>query len=355
MNFRKLATLSCILFGTAATALAGPSAPLKLEGRANLPGYTGDFDHFAADVKTNRLFLAAEDHGTLEVFNLKTGRHEKTLHVVETPHGIFFVPGSNRMIVTDSGKDLSPILDAKTYKVLGHIKLAPGADSSVYDPSTGHFYIVTGGGDVGMKVSYLNEIDPQTGRLLRQLRFDSDHTEALRAEQHGDRIFVNIADKNYVAVVDKKTLKVIAHWPIAGAKTNLCMALDEADHRLFIVTRNPTKMFVLNTDNGKTVATLDVPAIVDGVFYDHVRKRIYVPGAVGQVGVYQEIDPDHYKELARVPSAKGAKSGLLIPQLNRFYVAASPGKGVGGAILWYAVEPAKTPAQISGIARGRGE
>lgn len=339
MKFRKLAIASCILFCTVSTALAGPSEPLKFEGRTNIPGYTGDFDHFAADIKTNRLFLAAEDHGTVEVFNLKTGKHEKTLHVVDTPHAFFFVPGTNRMIITDSGKDLSPILDATTYKVLGHIKLAPGADSSVYDPSTGHFYIVTGGGDVGMKVSYLNEIDPKTGRLLRKLKFNSDHTEAVRAEQHGHRLFVNIADKNEVAVVDKRTLKVIARWPISGAKTNLCMAFDEADHRLFIVTRNPTKMFVLNSDNGKTVATLDVPAIVDGVFYDRARRRIYVPGAVGEIGVYQQIDADHYRELARVPSAIGAKSGLLVPQLNRLYVAASPGKRTGGAILWYAVEP----------------
>ncbi len=340
MKFRKLVILSCILLGTTAVALAGPAEPLKLEGRTDIPGYTGDFDHFAADIQTDRLFLAAEDHGTLEVFNLKTGKHEKTLHVVDTPHGIFFVPGTNRMIVTDSGKDLSPILDATTYKVVGHVKLAPGADSSVYDPSTGHFYIVTGGGDVNMKVSYLNEIDPKTGHLLRQLKFDSDHTEAVRAEQNGHRLFVNIADKNQVAVVDKRTFKVISHWSISGAKTNLSMALDEADHRIFVVTRNPTKMFVLNTDSGETVATLDVPAIVDGVFYDRTRKRIYVPGAVGEVGVYQQIDPDHYRELARVPSARGAKSGILIPQLNRFYVAASPGKRVGGAILWYSVEPA---------------
>ena len=326
--------------GAAAAALSGSMEPLILQGLTSLPGYTGDFDHFSVDIKSNRLFLAAEDHGTLEVFNLNTGAHEKTLNVVDTPHGIFHVPGTNRMIVTDSGRGLSPVLDMSSYKVIGHVDLAPGADSSVYDPSTKHLYIVTGGKDVGMKVSYLNEVDPWSGKLLRKLEFDSDHTEAVRVEQHGKRMFVNVADKNYVAVVDKKTLRVTDRWPINGANTNLCMALDEADGRLFIVTRNPTKMFVLNTGNGKTVATLDVPAIVDGVFYDGARKRVYVPGAVGEVGVYQQIDPDHYKELARVPSAHGAKSGLLIPQLNRLYVAASPGDRVGGAILWYNVEPA---------------
>ena len=339
MKLRKLAVLSCVLLGAMAMQAAAGPAPLKLLGRTNIAGYTGDFDHFAADIKTNRLFLAAEDHGTLEVFNLATGAHEKTLTSFNTPHAIFLVPGTDRMIVTDSGKGLSRILNASTYQVVGHIETTPGADSATYDPSTGRLYIVSGGKDVGMKVSDLNEVDPKTGRVLRKLRFDSDHTEAVRIEQHGDRMFVNIADHDEVAVVDKKTLKVIADWPIKGADTNLCMALDEKDHRLFVVTRNPTKLFVLDTDNGRKVATLDVPAIVDGVFYDRARRRIYVPGAVGEVGVYQQTDADHYEELARVKSAEGAKSGLLVPALDQLFVAASPGKRVGGAIIWYALPP----------------
>ncbi len=348
----RLALLSCfILAATACLAAGSPEAPplpssaptviepLKWLGRTELPGYTGDFDHLAVDRREQRLFMAAEDHGSLEVFDLKTGAHLRTLSTFDTPHAIFIVPGTDRIIVTDSGKGYSRVLDRKTLDVIGTIKLAPGADSSSYDPSTGHFYIVTGGGDVGMKVSYLNEIDPKTGRVLRQLAIDSDHTEAIQAEQHGQRLFVNIADQNVVAVIDKQTLRVIARWPIVGAQANLSSALDEAHHRLFVVTRKPTRMFVLDTDSGKTVATLDVPAIVDGVFFDAARQRIYVPGAVGEVGVYQEIDPDHYRELARVPSAIGGKSGLFVASMDRFYVAASPGKRVGGAVLWYEVLP----------------
>jgi hypothetical protein len=337
---RVASAAGLLVFGIAA-AVAAPAArrpePLHLLGRTELPGYTGDFDHLAADIPDHRLFMAAEDHGTVEVFDLSTGRHLRTLRGFNTPHGLFMVPGTHRLIVTDSGKRGSRILDTRTLAVVGHIKLAPGADSSAYDPSTGRFYIVTGGSDVGMKVCYLNEIDPRTGKLLRQLKFDSDHTEAVVPEVHGERLFVNVADHDEVYVIDKRSFKVIARWPITGAKTNLSLALDEADHRLFVVTRNPTRMFVLDTHDGHTVATVDVPAIVDGAFFDAKRKRVYIPGAVGEIGVYQELDPDHYRELARVPSAIGAKSGLFVPALDRLYLAASPGKRVGGAMLWYAV------------------
>ncbi|HEX3843017.1 MAG TPA: hypothetical protein VHV80_01545 [Steroidobacteraceae bacterium] len=321
---------------TAATS----AHPLALLHRSNLPGYDGDFDHLFADTGENKLFVAAEDHGTVEVFNLKTGEHLKTLTTFKTPHAFFLVPGTHRLIVTD---DSDPrIIDDRTYQVLGKIDLAPGADTQYYDAATGHLFIVSGGGDVNLKNCWLNEIDPTTGHVLRQLKFDSDHVEAVQAEQHGDRMFINIADKNEVDVIDKKTLRVIDHWPIVGAATNLSMALDEPDHRLFIVTRKPTQLFVLDTENGRTVASLDAPAVNDGVYFDALRKRIYLPGAVGEIGVYQQVDPDHYREIARVPSVPGGKSELFAPQLNELFVAISPqySKPPAGAVLWYKVEPA---------------
>lgn len=324
----------------AMAADAHPAATLIGRSTGWKPGYSGDFDHFGVDVKGNRLFLAAEDHGTLELFNLRTGQHERTLTGFQTPHAIIYLPKINRLIVTDSGKGMTKVLDATTDKIVGHITLAPGADSAEYDSSTGHLYIVTGGKDVGMKENFLNEVDPLSGHVYGKLRFDSDHTEAVKAEQHGSRLFVNVADHNYVAVVDKKTLKEIARWPLSGAQTNLTMALDEAGHRLFVGTRNPSKLIVLNTDTGATVASLDAPATSDGLFWDRARKRVYVPGGDGYLGVFQQVTPDKYVAQPSIASAPGAKSGIVVPQLNRLYLAASPGEhGKGGEVLWFSLNP----------------
>jgi len=338
----KIPTLAKLMEPVAPVAVTDPHPTATLIGRSTdwHPGYSGDFDHFGVDVKGNRLFLAAEDHGSVELFNLKTGQHERTLDGIgtQTPHAFVYLPGHNRLIITDSGKSMSKILDATTLKVVGHISLAPGADSAEYDPSTGRLYIVTGGKDVGMKDCFLNEVDPLTGHVYAKLKFDSDHVEAVRAEQHGDRLFVNVADQNYVAVVDKKTLKVVARWPLSDARTNLSMALDEADHRLFVGTRNPSKLFVLNTDTGATTAMLDAPATSDGLFWDSARKRVYVPGGDGHLGVFQQVTPDLYAARPWIGSAIGAKSGIVVPQLNRLYLAASPGEhGKGGEILWFAL------------------
>jgi hypothetical protein len=344
MKLRQFLILSSLAVAgavSAAAAVAAPAQqPLVPSGRASLPDYDGDFDHLFADIGENKLFVAAEDHGTVEVFNLKTLKHLKTLTAFKTPHAFFLVPGTHRLIITD---DSGPrIMDDRNYKILGHIDVAPGADTEYYDASTKHLYIVTGGGDVNLKNCWLNEIDPWSGKMLRQLKFDSDHVEAMQAEQHGGRIFINVADKNEVDVIDKRSLTVVAHWPIVGATVNLAMALDEPDHRLFVVTRKPTKMLALDTDDGKIVATIDVPDINDGIAFDAARKRIYVPGAVGKIGVYQEVDPDHYTQLALVPSAPGGKSDVFVPALNEFFVAISPqySKPPAGGVLRYKVEPA---------------
>src|ERR1700716_4327554 len=98
--------------------------PLRLVGRTEVPKFEGDFDHFAADVKGNRLFLAGEEKGTLEVFDLKTAKHLKTVQGFEEPHAIHFMPDTNRLIVTNSGDGMSKVMDGKTYEIVGTIKLA---------------------------------------------------------------------------------------------------------------------------------------------------------------------------------------------------------------------------------------
>jgi DNA-binding beta-propeller fold protein YncE len=320
----------------------GAASPvLQALGRTELPGYGGDFDHFGVDLAGNRLFLAAEDHGTLEVFDLKSGAHEKTVSGVETPHSIFFIPDMNRLLVTDSGAGMTKVLDATTYQVTGSIKLVPGADSIGFDAPRDRLYVVTGGKDVNMMDSVLAEINPRTGQPVGDVTFDSNHVEAMAVEQHGNRLYINVTDKNYMAVIDKDQRAIIARWPIKEAEQNAPVALDEANHRLFIVTRKPGTLVVLNAMTGESIAHFKAPERCDEVVFDAANHRVYVAGGEGFIGVYQQLDADHYQQLANVPSAKGAKTAVLVPALHRLYLAVSPGEGStsGGGIMWFKVLP----------------
>jgi hypothetical protein len=324
---------------------AAADAALVLKGRTELPGYSGDFDHFAVDLPGNRLFLAAEDHGTLEVFDLKSGRHLKTVKGFEAPHSLFPIPQSHRLLVTD-GSESVKLLDDQTLAPVSTIRLHPGADSIGYDAGSGHLYIVTGGKDVKLQESWLEEIDPVTARKIGEVHFDANHVEALAIQQAGPRLYINVTDKNDLAVIDKPSRRIVARWPIHAAEQNALVQLDETTHRLFIVTRKPGKLLVLDSDSGATIASFEAPGRVDQEIFDQANHRIYAPGGEGYIGVYVEKDANHFSELAHVPSAVGAKTAILVPELHRLYVAVSPGEGktTGAAVIWFDVSAAQPGA-----------
>ena len=334
-----VACLGLSMLGGSFTVAAQVAEPLKLAGRTELPGYSGDFDHFGVDVRGNRLFLAGEDGSSVEVFDLKSGKHLKTVKGFDAPHAIHFVPTSNRLIVTDSGEGLSKIVDGKSYQIVGTLKLTPGADVMAFDPSRNRLWIVTGGKNAKEKLPHtlVYEVDASTGKPVGQVKFDTDFTEAMAFEQNGPRMFVNLSGKSEVAVVDKNTRKVLASWPIKEGENNAPMALDEADKRLFVVTRKPFKLVVLNSDTGQAITSIDAPKRTNELVFDESNKRLYMAGD-DYIGVVAQKDADHYEEIAHVPSAHGAKTAILIPEMKRLYVAVSPGEGtIGGAVLWYDV------------------
>ena len=105
------------------------------------------------------------------------------------------------------------------------------------------------------------------------------------------------------------------------AFANYPMTLDESEHRLFVVTRLPARLLVFDTNTGNIVQKLAAVGDCDDVFYDKARKRIYASGGDGEISVFQEEDADHYKEWARIPTVKGARTSFFSPELDRFFLA----------------------------------
>jgi len=122
-------------------------------------------------------------------------------------------------------------------------------------------------------------------------------------------------------VVDRKKRAVTTTWPLTGVRENFPMALDETNHRLFIGSREPAKLIAFDTESGKIVAALDSPGDADDIFYDPALKRIYVSGGEGFISVFEQADAGHYKTIAKIPTALGARTLLFVPELKRLYLA----------------------------------
>src|SRR5438270_3969544 len=151
--------LFALVFLWAACASASDRVPLRLVHSVALPKYSGDFDHFAADIGGNRLFLAAEDHGTLEVFDLNSTKWLRTIRGFEVPHSILYLPATQKLFVTDGGTGMSKVLRRSDLQIVQKVSLVPGADSLAYDPEAHRAYVVTGGKDVKMAESVVSQID----------------------------------------------------------------------------------------------------------------------------------------------------------------------------------------------------
>ena len=337
---RTLAILFTLSMSLPLVAAAQEKTPLKLVATIPLPGLKdGDFDHFAADVDGHRLFLTAEENDKLEILDTKSNQRLHTVQDVKAPHAILLRKDLKQLFVVEGDASAVKIYDSDTYKPLSEVKVSIDADSIAYDPSTAYVYVVNGGREAHTPYSLISVIDTNNSKKLRDITIPSDHVEAITLEKSGPRMFINITGQNAVGVMDRNKSELGAKWPLpAGDKLNVAMAFDEANHRLFIVTRNPGKLIVLSSDDGKVIADLPAVGLVDDAAYDAQHKRIYLAGDQF-LDVFEQKDADHYALLARVPGAFRAKTGILVPELNRYYLAVPHHAGKEAEVRVYEIQP----------------
>jgi DNA-binding beta-propeller fold protein YncE len=319
---------------------AQEKAPLKLVATIPLPGLKdGDFDHFAPDIAGQRLFLTAEENDKLEVLDAKANKRIRTIEEVKAPHSALFRPDLKKLFVVEGDASAIRVYDTDTFKRLEEIKLTIDADSLAYDSSTHYVYVVNGGREAKTPYSLISVVDTNASKKLRDIKIPNNHVEAIVLEKSGPRMFINITGQNAVGVMDRNKSALTATWPLpAGDKQNVAMAFDEANHRLFIVTRAPGKLVVLNSDDGKVVANLPAVGLVDDAVYDAQHKRIYLAGD-GFLDVFEQKDADHYGLLAKIPGAFRAKTGILVPEWNRYYLAVPHHEGKDAEVRVYDIQP----------------
>jgi DNA-binding beta-propeller fold protein YncE len=337
MNKLKLFLTATFLISVQVVA-AQTAAPLKLAAKYDMPAAVkGRFDHLGIDIGGNRLFVVGEEAQQVLVFDLSTGKFIRAIKV-DHPHAVLYREDLNQIYITDEGKGMLNIYDGKTYEPLKTVALKVDADSIGYDPATHFLYIVNGGDNAHEKFTMLSVVDTTAGAKLADIKLDGDTLEAMALEKSGDKLFLNNPAKNEVEVIDRKTNKVAASWPVKLSKDNATMALDESAHRLFVGCRSGA-IVIFDSQTGKELQSVPVGKGVDDLMFDPDKKRIYATsGGTGQVNVYQETDPDHYQSLGNVPSGPGAKTGLFAPQLGRLFVPVPPRGATPGQVYVYQIQ-----------------
>jgi DNA-binding beta-propeller fold protein YncE len=308
-----------------------PSAtPLALTGAIPLPNVKGRIDHFGLDPTHNRLFVSALGNNTEEIIDISAQKVVHTIAGVPTPQGVVYSPETNKLFVgSDEGKLY--VYDGTKFDLMTAIDFGDDVDNLRYDAAEKLVYVGYGNetsGAIGM-------VDAATNRRLHDEFKLGAHPESFQLAASDPGIYVNLPDLKQIAVVNRLTHS-ITRWPLSF-EGNFPMALDEPDHRLFVATRTPPRLAVFDTISGHLVCELPTVQDADDLFYDPARKRVYIPGGEGYISVYQQDDADHYKLLASVQTAIGARTAGYFGKgkkgFDRFYLAV-PARADHGAELW---------------------
>jgi hypothetical protein len=310
-------------------------APLVLTGAIPLEDDKGRFDHFASG--KGRLFISALGSNAVAIINLSGQIAERTMTGIPDPQGVAFSPETNKLFVA-SGAGKVYIYDGTSFDLITTIDFPGGADNLRYEAATKRVYVACGDEEQRGAIAMIDATTNQ--RLDEEYRLGGE-PESFQLEKNGPNIYVNVPPLKQIVVINRNT-KEIKRWPLSGIEENFPMALDEADHRLFVGAHVPPRLVVLDTTTGRVVATLPTVQDMDDLYFDADRKRVYMPGGEGFIDVFQMEDRDHYRLLAKIPTALGARTagyfGKGSKGFERFYLAVPARGGQSAEVRIYTVQ-----------------
>ena len=296
-------------------------------------GVIGRIDHLAIDVMGGRLFVCALGSDAVEVLDLRGGSVAATISGLREPQGVVYLSDRNKLYVSNGGTGELDVFDGSTLRVATRIDLGSDADNLRYDPTARSLLVGAG--------HSLAVIDVSDDRVAGAVPLPG-HPEGFALEQPGGRIFVNVPlPSRSVFVVDRKANAVSGRWPVGGLLSdtfsNFPLNVDESSRRVFVGTRVPASLKVLDESTGRIVTEEPIDGDPDDIFYDAQRRLVIVSCGKGFLDVFQQVDADHYRPAARVATAAGARTSLWVPEMDRLFVAAPRAGGRPAEILVYSM------------------
>jgi YVTN family beta-propeller protein len=279
-------------------------------------GGGGSWDYAAVDSAGKRLYVS---HAT-EVVVIDTATDKVVGKIPAGPgvHGIAVAPGLNRAYITN-GRGANPdgslgnvsVVDAKTLETLSKVPTGLGPDAILYDPTAKEVYSFNHSG------KSVTTFDAATNKVTSTIPLAG---VAEFGQVDGNRVFVNIEDKDSIDVIDTGKHEVIAHWPVAPADSPTGMAFDAANHRLFVGGGKAVVM--IDDKTGKVLASAPICDGTDATSFDPSSKLVFVSCSDGKVTIAHVDGPDKLTVVQTLDTAPGSRTMTVDPATHKIYLAA---------------------------------
>jgi hypothetical protein len=295
-----------------APAQAPPAAgPYHVAGILRVGG-AGGWDYATVDPEHKHLYLPRTTHTM--VLDAATGKPVADIPGQKGNHGVVLVPSAGRGFITDGQDGSVVVFDLKTFAVLGKVQAADDADGIIYDPASNK--VLVSCGDAGVVVPIAPDVDLKAGRADAAVPLGGK-PEFLVADGKG-KVFINLVDKDLVAVVDTKAMKVVDKWPTAPGGAPVGMSMDPERRRLFVGCRKPQKLIVMSADDGKVLADLPIGAGVDATQFDN--GYAFASCRDGTLAVAQETSPGRFQIVQNLKTRPGAKTMAIDPTTHTVFL-----------------------------------
>jgi DNA-binding beta-propeller fold protein YncE len=299
--------------------------PYKVLNTAQVMG-TGGIDYVYADSNGRRLYVPRGDQ--VLVFHLDTLKSVGAIPNA-TARGVAVDAGSHHGFCSSS-----PVVmwDTETLEPIKTIEVQGRPDGILFEPATERVYVFS------HSQPNATVIDSKEGVILGTIDLGGAPEQA--ASDGQGHLYVDIEDKDNVAVVDVHTLKVTAHYDLAGKGGGPGgLGLDAKNHILFAFCHDPPTAVILNAQDGKILATLPIGRGTDGGGFNPNTLEAFSSQGDGTLTIIKENSPTSFEVEQTVQTKSRAKTCTLDAKNDR--------------ILLITTEPA--PASTSAASPPAGE
>jgi len=270
---------------------------------------SGGWDYIAVSPVTDNIYVS---HGTqVNILNKNTGDSVGVIPNTTGVHGIAFAPEFKKGFTSNGKLNTVTVFDINTNEVLAQITTGENPDAIMYDPFSKKVYTCNG------RSKDLSVIDPATNQVIKTVALGGK-PETPVSDEAGN-LYINIEDKNEIAVVNTKTYTVDANWKTGNGTSPAGLAIDVATKRLFAGCENKL-LIVMNAENGKIVKELPIGDGSDGVVFDPELKNVFSSNGEGTLTVIHESSPKKFEVVENAPTKRGARTSAVDVKTHKVYL-----------------------------------
>lgn len=305
--FLPLLTATGILVTIGSTAFAQTSG-FHLAKTYKI-GSPGGWDYIAVG-PDKKLYVS---HATqVNILDQRTGDSVGVIPGTTGVHGIAF-DAAGKGYTSNGRLNNVTVFDVRTGAVEKQIATGQNPDAIMYDPWSKKIITCNG------RSHDLTVIDPATGQVTATIPVEGKPETAV--SDNNGKVYVNIEDKNSIAVVDIKNGKVTANWPLTPGEGPTGLAIDNKTHRLFAGCDK--QLIVVDAGSGAIVDKLPIGNGCDGVGFDADLKLIFASCGEGKLTVIREASASSFQVIDNVPTKRSARTVAVDEKTHEVYLPAA--------------------------------